>query len=389
MKTKEILEFIKIEHTLFSLPFILIGAVLAESTFSTQIDWWWFDGHCQPIYGSSDETTIEKIACFQSVMIDDWYEPLFFVNVLNIDPVLDLILIMTAAIGARGLAMTLNRIIDKEIDAANPRTASRLLPSGRMSDKTAWLIAGTFLSMLVISAAMLNEVALYMSWLPVAAFVIYPYMKRISWLCHFWLGLCLALGPAGAWLAFTGDIYGWQAITGFYWYPTIFWISLGVLFWITAFDINYARMDIENDIENGIHSFPAKFGLEATEKMSVILCICWVLCFIFSGLSGFSLQWYTGGGTSYEAGKVLGSYAGFLVTNGGGTGAIRYILWLPASLIMMAANLWVMTSKARTSHQSKEKMRDFQDLLFKVSMATGWVLLLSMNIVQVWSGYWA
>ena len=88
----------------------------------------------------------------------------------------------------------------------------------------------------------------------VLVFVIYPYMKRFTWLCHLWLGLCLGLAPAGAWVAVAADFHGWDAIfgidgfgKGLLWWPEIFFIALGVALWITAFDINYARMDIESD----------------------------------------------------------------------------------------------------------------------------------------------
>ena len=110
--------------------------------------------------------------------------------------------------------MVLNRIIDSDIDAENPRTASRHLPSGLMSKQTAWGLAVAFLVILASSAWMLNEVALQMVWLPVLAFMIYPYTKRVSWICHLWLGLCLGLAPAGAWVALAADVHGWGAITG-------------------------------------------------------------------------------------------------------------------------------------------------------------------------------
>ena len=165
MDVKQILSFIKIEHTLFSLPFVLMGYLIAVRQFGAGSD-------------------------------------------------IDLLWILLAAIGARGLAMALNRIIDRDIDAANPRTQGRHLASGAMSLRTAWLLAAVFLAMLLVSAGLLNRVALMMAWLPVLVFVVYPYMKRFTWLCHFWLGLCLGLAPAGAWVAIAADVHGWGAITG-------------------------------------------------------------------------------------------------------------------------------------------------------------------------------
>ncbi len=304
----KILDFVKVEHTLFSLPFVLIGAILATSS---------------PDFS-----------------------------------MLDILWILVAAVGARGLAMTLNRIIDKDIDAANPRTAERYLAAGGMEMSTAWYLSATFLFMLLIAASLLNEVALYLSWVPVLAFIIYPFLKRVTWLCHLWLGLCLALAPAGAWLAIEADTYGWAAFNGLHdgysdmlWYPEIFWISLGVAFWITAFDINYARLDIENDREQGIHSFPAHFGIKATRNMSIILTVAWILCFYQSGI--------------HNPSDVNSDY---------------YPYWIYVTLLMGIANIIVMTVKANTAHDSENDMRDYQTILFRTSMLTGWILLLSLSV---------
>ena len=288
MGVKDILEFVKVEHTLFSLPFVLIGFLLASFDYGPQ-------------------------------------------------PIIDLIWILVAAVGARGLAMTMNRIIDRDIDAANPRTASRHLASGKMLMKTAYKLSSVFLIMLLFSAWQLNEVALMMAWLPVLVFVIYPYMKRISWLCHFWLGLCLGLAPAGAWVAVAADVHGWAAITDLHWYPEIFFISLGVTFWITAFDLNYARMDVENDRANGIHSFPARFSEGATTRTSIQLTLLWFACFAIA--DPISEAW-------------------FLIAAG----------------LMAIANIAVILAR--------ERLADFQTTLFRISMLTGWVLLLALMISE-------
>ena len=293
MDVKQILSFIKIEHTLFSLPFVLIGYFIAIEQF-------------------------------------------------NIPLGIELLWILLAAVGARGLAMALNRIIDREIDAANPRTEGRHLASGAMSLQTAWSLAAGFLVLLLLSAGMLNQVALMMAWLPVLTFVVYPYMKRYTWLCHFWLGLCLGLAPAGAWVAIAADVHGWNAITGmfasqteFLWAPTILPISLGVLLWIAAFDINYARMDIENDKKNGIHSFPSTFDDNATTRTTVQLTLLWFACFAISD-------------------------------------PMDGIWFLAASGVMAMVNIWVVLSR--------EKFVDFQTVLFRASMLTGWILLAALLI---------
>lgn len=291
MDVKQVLSFIKVEHTLFSLPFVLVGYFIALNQFN-----------------------------------------------LNIG--IDLIWILLAAVGARGLAMALNRIIDRDIDAANPRTEQRHLASGSMSVQTAWGLAAVFLVMLIVSAGMLNRVALMMAWLPVLTFVIYPYMKRFTWLCHFWLGLCLGLAPAGAWVAIAADVHGWEAITGlngvdanWLWVQTILPVSVGVAFWIAAFDINYARMDVEHDREQGIHSFPSTFGDTTTTRTTVQLTLLWFACFAISD-------------------------------------PMDGIWFLAAAGLMALVNIWVVLRM--------NQFADFQTVLFRASMLTGWVLLASL-----------
>jgi 4-hydroxybenzoate polyprenyltransferase len=233
--------------------------------------------------------------------------------------------------------MGLNRIIDHKVDAENPRTAGRHLASGSMSMKTAWILCGVFLAMLLISAALLNQVALMMAWLPVAVFVVYPYLKRYTWLCHFWLGLCLGLAPAGAWVAIAADSMGWDAITAGQWYPSIFFIALGVALWIAAFDLNYARMDMESDRANGIHSFPAKFGEAATTRTSIQLSLAWFACFAISN-------------------------------------PMDEALFLVAAGLMSVVNIIVILRL--------EQWRDFQTTLFRASMFTGWVLLAAVMLMD-------
>ena len=313
MGVREILEFVKVEHTLFSLPFVLIGYVLADHSFGSET--------------------------------------------------MDIAWIVLAAVGARGLAMALNRIVDRDIDASNPRTASRHLPSGTMSIGTAWILAVVFLSTLLFSAWRLNKVALMMSWLPVLAFAIYPYTKRFSWICHFWIGLCLALAPAGAWLAIAADTHGWESITGligtesqFLWFPEVFFISLGVALWIAAFDINYALMDVEIDRKQGIYSFPSTFGEDATRKLSVFLTLCWMLCFLLTGMHEFT-----------------------------DSRNFRSKLWAPSVVLMSAVNIFVVNNISRRSSESDKAMEDFQKLLFRSSMLTGWVLLFSIAFVEFYN----
>jgi 4-hydroxybenzoate polyprenyltransferase len=313
MGLKEVLEFVKVEHTLFSLPFVLFGYVLADNEFGSEgMDVFW---------------------------------------------------IIVAAVGARGLAMALNRIIDREIDSANPRTASRHLPSGTMSMQAAWMLSAAFLGMLLFSAWRLNEVALKMAWLPVIAFVIYPYTKRFSWICHFWIGFCLALAPAGAWVAIAADTHGWAAITGLHdgrtellWFPEVFFISLGVALWISAFDINYALMDEDVDREQGIRSFPASFGHIATRNLSIALTIGWMVCFLLTGMHEFTE-----------------------------TRRFRHTYWILSVVLMALVNIYVMVKGSDPASESPEEMERYQKTLFRSSMLTGWVLLASMVYIDYFS----
>ena len=281
MELKVLLEFIKLEHTLFSLPFVFIGALLAGDPSITQLLW-----------------------------------------------------IFVAAIGARGLAMTLNRIIDKDVDAANPRTAQRHLPSGRMSMRSAWSLSFIFLSMLLLGAWRLNMIALQLAWIPVLAFVIYPFLKRRTWLCHLWLGICLGLAPAGAWLGVYGVDAGWDAVSGMHWWPQLFLVCFAVMLWISAFDLGYSQMDIDSDLANGIYSFPARFGPQTAIKAAVILTLLW--------------------GTSLAI-------------------AVQELWWQAATALMVVANIIVLTS-------SRNDMVAFQNRLFRTSVSTGWVLLAGLSI---------
>ncbi|MEC8171155.1 MAG: UbiA family prenyltransferase, partial [Candidatus Thermoplasmatota archaeon] len=152
---------------------------------------------------------------------------------------------------------------------------------------------------------------------------------------------------------------GWEAIFGigqeqleFLWFPEVFFISLGVALWITAFDVNYALMDKEVDREQGIMSFPAAFGSTATRNLSVLLTIGWVICFLLAGMHEFS-----------ESGRFSSP------------------VWILSAISMGVVNLYVMTKRADLSSESAQLMEAYQSTLFLSSMLTGWVLLGSMIYV--------
>ena len=192
---------IKFEHTIFALPFAYAGAFLAEA----------------------------RIPSFWTM---------FWITV--------------AMVGARSLAMALNRLLDAGIDALNPRTKDREIPSGLLSRAEVWAFAVLSLAVLVVATFQLPVINRYLWPAVVAPFVVYPFTKRWTWLCHLFLGATIGLGPVGAWVAVTGRVT-WVA----------FLLGAAVAFWIAGFDVIYACMDMEFDREHDIRSIPAAFGIGA------------------------------------------------------------------------------------------------------------------------------
>jgi 4-hydroxybenzoate polyprenyltransferase len=161
-----------------------------------------------------------------------------------------LLWITVAMVGARSAAMALNRLIDAEMDARNPRTAARELPAGRLGRREVWLFTLVSVSLLVLSAFQLSEPCRYLWPIPLAAFVLYPYTKRFTWFCHYALGLTLGLAPAAAWLAVSGRL---GAV------PWLLFFAVGL--WVGGFDVIYAIFDLDFDRRNGLHSVPVAIGV--------------------------------------------------------------------------------------------------------------------------------
>ncbi|MBD2845167.1 UbiA family prenyltransferase [Paenibacillus sp. IB182496] len=197
------LEMIKFEHTLFALPFAFVGALLGAVAVELRLPGWGEIG---------------------------W--------------------ILLAMVGARTAAMGLNRLIDKAIDARNPRTAPRALPSGLIGTKEVVLFIVISLVLLMVSAFQLEPLAARLLPLAVFMLVFYSYTKRFTWLCHIVLGLTIGLAPLGAWVAVTGRIDG-----------TALLLYVAVSLWTAGFDIVYACQDLEFDRKEGLHSIPARFGI--------------------------------------------------------------------------------------------------------------------------------
>ncbi|HUW71268.1 MAG TPA: UbiA-like polyprenyltransferase [bacterium] len=170
-----------------------------------------------------------------------------------------LVLIVLAAASARNAANALNRVIDADIDARNPRTSGRHVPTGKLSKKELLVFSAIMGAILVGSAAMLNW--LCVALLPVAAILTggYSYTKRFTWLCHFWLGVACAAAPMGAFIAIGGRFE-----------PRYFVLAGAVALWVAGFDILYALQDIDFDRRAGIHSMPARFGSTSAQGISAL-----------------------------------------------------------------------------------------------------------------------
>jgi 4-hydroxybenzoate polyprenyltransferase len=152
-------------------------------------------------------------------------------------------------VGARSLAMALNRLIDAQIDAANPRTAGRELPSGALSVSDVVAFCAASLALYILAVIELDPLVRWLAPIPVVAFVVYPYLKRFTWLCHLWLGAVDGLAPVGAWVAIKGTL-PWQA-----------WALGGaVAAWVAGFDLFYSLFDADVDRDQGLHSWATRFG---------------------------------------------------------------------------------------------------------------------------------
>jgi len=213
---------VKIEHTVFALPFAYVGAFLAVGKAPSAHDLLW---------------------------------------------------ITLAMVGARSLAMALNRLIDAGIDARNPRTAGRELPSGQLSVPQVVLFCAASLALFLASVWQLAPKTHWLWPIPVAGFVVYPYLKRVTWLCHFWLGAVDGLAPVGAWVAITNHL-PWQA----------WMLGAAVALWVAGFDCFYALFDIDVDREQGLHSIATRFGVRGAFVGARISHVATVACLVAAGL---------------------------------------------------------------------------------------------------------
>jgi 4-hydroxybenzoate polyprenyltransferase len=200
-----------------------------------------------------------------------------------------LLLIVVAFTGARAAAMGFNRIVDRRIDAANPRTAERELPRGVIGLPAAWALTLLSAAAFVGAAWGLGPLPLLLSPACLVVIIGYSLFKRFSWSSHLVLGTALALAPGGAWIAVTGSFDGWPT-------PTL--LMLGVATWVAGFDILYALADIDFDRKHGLHSIPARFGIRGALALSGVLHVLTVGLLV-------ALQLHAGLGLAHGIGVAI------------------------------------------------------------------------------------
>lgn len=205
--------------------------------------------------------------------------------------------ITLAMVSARTAAMSLNRLIDLELDAQNPRTANRVLPRGIVSLKTVWLIVAASLILFLLASGELNRLCLTLS--PLAVFILwgYSYLKRFTWLCHLGLGVVLACAPVGGFIAVTGHFALAPLVLG-----------TAMIFWLAGFDILYGCQDADFDRDFGLHSIPQRFGITRALWVSAFFH---VVTFIFLAWTGIlsNLGWPYGIGLSVVAWLLIYEHA--------------------------------------------------------------------------------
>ncbi len=236
------LRMIKISHSVFALPFAFTGAVLAAS----------------------------GIPSFHQIF---W--------------------IVLAMVGARSGAMGLNRIIDRDIDKANPRTKQREIPSGKIRVIDAAIFTIISFSIMIFSAYQLNTMCLLLSPVAIGILFFYSYTKRFTWMSHFFLGLAISGAPLGSWIAVRGTFD-----------MDILPLCLGVVFWLAGFDVLYALQDIDFDKRQGLYSIPQRYGIKRSLSLARIFHLVTISMLIMTGLI-FQL------GLAYWAGIIL--VAGLLI----------------------------------------------------------------------------
>jgi 4-hydroxybenzoate polyprenyltransferase len=281
-KIKNYLSLIKFSHTIFAMPFALIGFFLAfvpkfDILVSPEEFIWTYGGAYNPNDTTAPPYTIHCVACPLSIT----------------DYIIRFVLVILCMVFARSAAMAFNRYLDRQYDALNARTAIREIPKGIITPKNALAFTIVSCVLFVTTTFFINPICFYLSPVALAVVLGYSYTKRFTPLCHLVLGLGLSLAPIGAYLAVTGV---------FHWLPVLF--SFAVLFWVSGFDIIYALQDVEFDQSQQLYSIPAVLGKSKALRISELLHVLSALCVIAAG-------WFGHFGWLYWIGVVV--FAGMLV----------------------------------------------------------------------------
>lgn len=261
---KNYLSLVKFSHTIFAMPFALIGFFLGVLKGKIA-----YPDNAQTMY----------------LWFANIYPPSYFI--------LKFIFVILSMVFARSAAMAFNRYLDKNFDALNPRTAIREIPKGIITEKNALIFVIINCILFIATTFFINRICFFLS--PVALFVIlfYSYTKRFTLLCHLVLGLGLSLAPIGAYLAVTGK---------FALLPVLF--SFTVLFWVSGFDIIYALQDEEFDKANNLYSIPAVLGKSRALRVSELLHLLSLGCVIAAGIYGH-LHWLSWTGVMIFCGMLI------------------------------------------------------------------------------------
>lgn len=231
--TRTFADLVKFEHTIFALPFAFVGCLMARDGDMPPHTAWW---------------------------------------------------ILVAMVGARTAGMTLNRLFDRGIDARNPRTADRAIPAGRVSVTSSWLIVLVSLSALWVAAGRLDPLCLRLAPVAIGLLGLYSFLKRFTWLAHVGLGLVLACAPVGGWVAVAGQLSA----------PALM-LGLAVCLWVAGFDVLYACLDHDFDVQEGLHSIPARFGLAGALKAARAFHLATVTLLLLLGTTlGLGSLYYVG-----------------------------------------------------------------------------------------------
>lgn len=195
--------------------------------------------------------------------------------------------VVLCAVAARTAAMGFNRLVDRQIDARNPRTREREIPAGRVSPAAAGALVCVSGAVFVAAALALNPLCGLLSVPVLALLLAYSFVKRVSFLAHAVLGLSLAIAPLGAWLAVRGNLEGDLG--------AVLWLAAGVLAWVAGFDLIYSCQDVSFDRSARLHSIPARFGVAFALRLSSALHLLALSCFVMQGVfAGLGVAWWVG-----------------------------------------------------------------------------------------------